>query len=127
MNEHNPFKEDCHPTYTDLPVEIWTKILLYLKPSNIIVVQNVCPLWFNIIQNFVSDGLIKSDMYVSTIKGLKFCTLYHLKQLNPIVKIVIPICVFYLIYRNFGDLLKILKKTTQRSKWKVLKFHLIAN
>ena len=68
MSENDSFDKDCHPTYTDLPVEIWTKILLYLKPSNIIQVQNVCPLWFNVIQNFVSDGLIKSDTYVSKIR-----------------------------------------------------------
>ena len=125
MTEHNPFEEHCHPTYTDLPVEIWTKILLYLKPSNIILVQNVCPLWFNIIQNFVSDGRIKSDIHVSKIKDTQFCILYH--NSNLIVKIIKTICVFNLICRNFGDPLKILKKTTQRIKWKVLKFHLIAN
>ena len=65
MEADNSFETDCHKTYADLPVEIWTKILLYLKPSNIIQVQNVCPLWFDVIQNFISDGLIKSDVYVS--------------------------------------------------------------
>ena len=70
MEADNSFETDCHKTYADLPVEIWTKILLYLKPSNIIQVQNVCPLWFDVIQNFISEGRIKSDAYVSNLFGI---------------------------------------------------------
>ena len=61
----------CQTAYYDLPVEIWNKILSYLKPSNIIVVQNVCPLWFDIIQHIISEGKIKSDFYVSKITYAK--------------------------------------------------------
>ncbi len=49
-----------------LPIEIWTKILKeYLKLSHWITVQNVCQLFWNVIQDFVALGLIKSDFYVS--------------------------------------------------------------
>ena len=65
MKTTNDFKNEKKTSVTDLPVEIWTKVFSYLKPSNIIVAQNVCTLWFCIIQNFVSNGLIKSDYYVS--------------------------------------------------------------
>ena len=49
-----------------LPIEIWSKILKeYLKLSHWITVQNVCQLFWNVIQDFVALGLIKSDFYVS--------------------------------------------------------------
>ena len=49
-----------------LPIEMWTKILKeYLKLSHWITVQNVCQLFWNVIQDFVALGLIKSDFYVS--------------------------------------------------------------
>ena len=76
MEEDSLFQSHCHTTYIDLPVEIWTKILLYLKPSNIIQVQNVCPLWFDVIQNFISEGRVKSDAYVSNLFGIILISFY---------------------------------------------------
>ena len=76
MEADNLFQTHCHTTYTDLPVEIWTKILLYLKPSNIIQVQNFCPLWFAVIQNFIAEGRIKSDAYVSNLFGIILISFY---------------------------------------------------
>merc|ERR1711963_328269 len=46
-----------------LPIEIWTKILKDLKISQLISVQHTCQLFWNIIQDFVSLGQIKSDFY----------------------------------------------------------------
>ena len=50
-----------------LPIEIWTKILQDLSVSQLIIVQDVCLLFWNIIQDFVALGQIKSDFYVSEI------------------------------------------------------------
>ena len=48
-----------------LPVELWTKILQFLHETHLRSVQDVCVLFWNIIQRFVEHGLIKSDFYVS--------------------------------------------------------------
>ena len=50
-----------------LPVEIWTRILYLLPNHNWRLLQNVCSLFWNIVQHFVALGLIKSDFYVSTM------------------------------------------------------------
>ena len=65
MDRDNTSQSHSQTTYEDLPVEIWDTILSYLKPSNIVLIQNVCPLWFGIVQNYISNGRIKSDFYVS--------------------------------------------------------------
>ena len=119
MNEDISSENYCQTTtYTDLPVEIWTKILLYLKPSNIIQIQNVCSLWFDVIQNFIAEGLIKSDAYVSKIKK------YFFKVMSFIVLKFMNILLILSMFRNFGDHTKTQKNTL---KLKALKFHLIAN
>ena len=48
-----------------LPVEIWTRIIYLLPLHNWRLIQNVCSLFWNIVQHFVALGLIKSDFYVS--------------------------------------------------------------
>ena len=48
-----------------LPVELWTKILQFLHETHFRSVQDVCVLFWNIIQRFVEHGFIKSDFYVS--------------------------------------------------------------
>ena len=47
-----------------LPIELWTKIIKDLKLTDWISVQNVCQLFWDIVQNFVDLGFIKSDFYV---------------------------------------------------------------
>ena len=47
-----------------LPVELWTKILKYLKLSNLITIQEVCLLFWNIVQALVARGHLKTDHYV---------------------------------------------------------------
>ena len=64
----------------DLPVEIWSKILYYLKPSNIIRVQNIYHMWFDIVQHIIAAGRIKSDFYVSNLM-LGQCTLVLISKL----------------------------------------------
>jgi len=46
-----------------LPVELWTKILQFLHETHLRSVQDVCVLFWNIIQRFVEHGFIKSDFY----------------------------------------------------------------
>ena len=48
-----------------LPVELWTKILQFLYETHLRSVQDVCVLFWNIVQRFVAHGFIKSDFYVS--------------------------------------------------------------
>jgi hypothetical protein len=48
-----------------LPVELWTKIIQYLKPSQQKSAQQVCQLWWNIVQDIVAHGDLKIDYYVS--------------------------------------------------------------
>ena len=47
-----------------LPAELWTKILQFLTISQLRRVQEVCLLFWYIVQRFVEYGLIKSDFYV---------------------------------------------------------------
>ena len=47
-----------------LPIELWTKIIKDLKLADWISVQNVCQLFWDIVQDFVALGFIKSDFYV---------------------------------------------------------------
>ena len=47
-------------------MEIWTKIINYLNhfPLQLQIVQNVCQLFWNIVQDeFVAKGKLKSDLY----------------------------------------------------------------
>lgn len=46
-----------------LPVELWRQILKPLKLSTLIQVQHVCRLFWNIVQDFVHNGDLKTDYY----------------------------------------------------------------
>ena len=48
---------------TVLPPELWTKILKNLKISDLVDVQYVCKLFWDIVQDFVSHGDLKTDFY----------------------------------------------------------------
>ena len=66
MEETDPFKSiRSKAEFYDIPVEIWNKIFSFLKPSTIIIIKDVCSLWFDLIESYIANGRIKSDVYVS--------------------------------------------------------------
>ena len=66
MEETDPFKSiRSKPAFYDIPVEIWNKIFSFFKPSTIIIIKDVCSLWFDLTESYIANGKIKSDFYVS--------------------------------------------------------------
>ena len=66
MEEPDPLKTIRRKAeFYDIPVEIWNKIFSFLNPSTIIIIKDVCSLWFDLIESYIANGRIKSDVYVS--------------------------------------------------------------
>ena len=77
MEETDPFKDKRRQAgFYDIPVEIWNKIFSFLKPSTIIVIKDVCCLWFDLTESYIANGKIKSDFYVSKYSFLYYVLLF---------------------------------------------------